>query len=233
MTPPTATAEFTAAPPSPPASAERPVFAAKTSARPRALRLAGRAAAGLVGLWLVALVLGAFGFGKVPGIELPRIVGDEAGGDRAAHSSAPPPAAPSKHAIGVTLRARPHAIPTAPKPRLGTRTTHGGPQVTRGGAGSTTHTGSRNPGTTPSHGTPGTSAPTTVSTPAATASPAPTTTAPPASSSSGSSSKPTPRGSSSNAPGSRSQAGTAPGRQHSSASPSPGGGAAEHKPPKG
>src|SRR3954464_12032575 len=76
----TATAEAEA-PPVPPAEApafaaqERPVFAATTPARPRALRLAGRVTAGLVALWLVALVLGTFGFGPVAGIGLPRIGG--------------------------------------------------------------------------------------------------------------------------------------------------------------
>ena len=45
---------------------EKPVFAATTRARPRALKLAGRVAAGLVGLWLVALILGACGFSQSP-----------------------------------------------------------------------------------------------------------------------------------------------------------------------
>src|SRR3954469_21389465 len=54
---------------------ERPVFAATTPTRPRALKLAGRVTAGLVPLWLVALLLGTFGFGPVAGIGLPRIGG--------------------------------------------------------------------------------------------------------------------------------------------------------------
>src|SRR3954453_19173335 len=54
---------------------ERPVFAATTPARPRALKIAGRVTAGLVALWLVALVLGTFGFGPLAGIGLPRIGG--------------------------------------------------------------------------------------------------------------------------------------------------------------
>src|SRR4051794_27115835 len=68
-------------PPDPPApiAPEGPVFAATTPTRPRALRIAGRVTAGLVALWLVALVLGTFGFGPVAGIGLPRIGGDGAG----------------------------------------------------------------------------------------------------------------------------------------------------------
>src|SRR4051795_12899608 len=54
---------------------ERPVFAATTPTRPRALKLAGRVTAGIVTLWLVALSLGPFGFGPVAGIGLPRIGG--------------------------------------------------------------------------------------------------------------------------------------------------------------
>src|SRR3954464_13694488 len=75
----TATAEPETAASPPPPVGERPVFAATTPARPRALKLAGRVTAGLVALWLVALVLGTFGFGPVAGIGLPRIGGGSDG----------------------------------------------------------------------------------------------------------------------------------------------------------
>src|SRR3954453_13784910 len=59
---------------------ERPVFAATPPTRPRALKLAGRVTAGLVALWLVALLLGTFGFGPVAGTGLPRVGGEGGGG---------------------------------------------------------------------------------------------------------------------------------------------------------
>src|SRR6058998_2537859 len=74
MTPSTATAASTVA-------SEKPVFAATTRARPRVLKVVGRVAAGLIALWLVALVLGAFGFSQVAGIPLPRIGGTASEGE--------------------------------------------------------------------------------------------------------------------------------------------------------
>ena len=223
MTPPTATAAPAAAP-------ERPVFAAATSARPRTLKVMGRVAAGLVALWLVALVLGAFGFSQVAGIPLPRIGG--AGNEGEAARKAPPAAAEPARRARVTLTTR-HA---------GTRVTpyglrHGAtgrsnpssrPGVSRprsrGTSTSSTPTSTpSSPGSTPS---PSTAAPSTSSAPAGTG-------APSTSPSHSSYSQGSPPRSSSSAPGSRSQASTAPGRTQSSASPSPGSGKAEHAPPKG
>jgi hypothetical protein len=63
---------------------ERPVFAARSPHRPRALRIGGRAAAVLTALWVVALGIGAFGFGYLPGLQLP-----------SSHKSSPKPIAPA------------------------------------------------------------------------------------------------------------------------------------------
>src|SRR5881227_3835326 len=80
MTPPIATAT------------EKPVFAATTRARPRALKLVGRVCAGVVGLWLVALVLGTLGFSQVAGIPLPSIGGGVGNEGEAARKSFHPAA---------------------------------------------------------------------------------------------------------------------------------------------
>src|SRR4051794_41327471 len=114
--PPPATAEPQTAAPPPPV-AERPVFAATTPVRPRALKVAGRVTAGLVGLWLVALVLGTFGFGRVAGIELPRIGGGD--GDDQPHREAvhkAPADQPGQRVTrtGITLTARPGAATATP-----------------------------------------------------------------------------------------------------------------------
>src|SRR3954468_20712408 len=105
----TATAEPETAAPPPPV-AEPPVFAATTPARPRALKIAGRVTAGLVALWLVALVLGTFGFGPVAGIGLPRIGGGGDGAAKPAGEAAPkaPSGATDQRgpASGVTLTTR-------------------------------------------------------------------------------------------------------------------------------
>src|SRR3954465_15294659 len=88
---------------------ERPVFAATTPTRPRALKLAGRVTAGLVALWLVALVLGTFGFGPVAGIG-PRRVGGERGGAKpqreATHGTQAQPRRQRVTGSGVTLTTR-------------------------------------------------------------------------------------------------------------------------------
>src|SRR4051794_5318859 len=55
----------------PPPAGERPVFAAPSGRRLRVLRIVGLAAAALSATWLVALVLGAFGFDALPGVTLP------------------------------------------------------------------------------------------------------------------------------------------------------------------
>lgn len=60
-------------PPSPPAAfdrpaSERPIFVAEGDRRARWLARLGRAAAVLVALWLVALLAGALGFGRLPGV---------------------------------------------------------------------------------------------------------------------------------------------------------------------
>jgi hypothetical protein len=228
--PPTAAAE-----PRPSAEHEKPVFAATGSARPRALRLAGRMTAAIVGLWLVALVLGAFGFGHIPGFQLPRIGGE----DKPTHQVSQP-VSPA----GVTP-AGPSTVRLAPDRAAGSSARS---LARRGSAPGSGHRGSRSTGGrsgSPDHvgGSPGTTA-TPVATPAPPAAPAPTAGATPTpaagsapshsqAQSHSTTSNGSPAGSSSSAPGSRSQATTAPGRQQSAADPAPGSGQAEHKPPKG
>lgn len=58
-------------------AADHPIFVAPDGRRARRLRLAGRLLAGLVGLWVLALLAGALGFGHLPGLNLPRIVGSD------------------------------------------------------------------------------------------------------------------------------------------------------------
>jgi hypothetical protein len=194
--------------------AEQPVFAARTPARPRAWRLAGRAAALVVALWLVALLLGTFGLGYLPGIPFP-----------GSHHSSATHAAPAQRG-GPATRAAPAAVPVVPA---------GSPAARRHPAASTPRHQTRQavtPQATAPHrhttsSAPGTSGsiPRTGHTPAA---PAPSShaqvTHTPSSSTSAQ-----PRRSSSAAPGSRSNAQTAPGRTHSSATPQAG----THDPTKG
>lgn len=188
------------------ATAEKPVFAATGAARPRALKLVGRAAAGLVGLWLVALVLGAFGFGHVPGFQLPRI----AGGDDAKAEMEPPKGqrasvAPAESAIRIGTHTGTAAPLSSRGPASNARTrrasTGRGTGGSRGGDGGTRSTG--NSGSTP---------------PASASAPGTHPIAPSPSANSNA----TPQQPSSAAPGSRSQSTTAPGRTQSQATPTPG-----------
>lgn len=60
----------------PPAATERPgepVFVSTTGNRERALRLGARVVVALVLLWLVALLAGAVGLGRLPGVPLPDV----------------------------------------------------------------------------------------------------------------------------------------------------------------
>jgi hypothetical protein len=54
-------------------SSGTPVFASPDGRRARALRRAGMIAAALATLWLVALVAGAIGIGRLPGLAFPRV----------------------------------------------------------------------------------------------------------------------------------------------------------------
>jgi hypothetical protein len=235
----TATAEPETAAPPPPPVAERPVFAATTPARPRALKVAGRVTAGLVALWLVALVLGTFGFGPVAGIGLPRIGGSGDGNSKpqreAAHRTQPQPSERvTESGVTLTTHQRGHGA-TRAKGRGGNATGSNRPATTRRSPSS--HPGG-NRGSQPSH-TPGTSGggsgasaqtPAAASTPASPATSSTTTTNANANQTH---SHATPPRSSSTAPGSRSNASTAPGRDNSASSPTPGSGRTEHAPPKG
>lgn len=237
----TATAEPETA--APPPVAERPVFAATTPVRPRALRLAGRLTAGLVALWLVALVLGTFGFGPVAGIGLPRLGGGGNGVAKpqreAAHKARAQQQSQRVTQSGVTLTGRRSGhTATRANGRGGKATGSNRPAATPHSPASQTG-GSR--GSQPSHpaGGSGGGSGTTAQTPSASSTPASavtptssttTTTNPHANTTH---SHATPPGSSSAAPGSRSNASNAPGRDNSASSPSPGSGRSGHTPPHG
>ncbi len=203
---------------------ERPVFASSGIARPRALRLAGRAAAGMVGLWLVALMLGAFGFGHIPGFRLPQIIGeDHPKSAKLERSGATKPA--------VATHARPAtAIPVADRtsghhgPASSTAPSRSGPSGGSGGGGNVSTTSPSAPSSSPSVPTAATPTSSATPSPAPTSSPSPST---------HSNANATPPGSSSNDPGSRSHATTAPGRDHSQTTPTPGQGQGTGKPPTG
>ncbi len=220
-----------------PPPAEKPVFAASTAARPRALRIAGRATALIVGLWLVALLLGTLGFGSVAGIGLPRIGSDGSKHHDAARKNPVQQIDHRSSRAGVTLTVR-HAAPSAvlttrrgpvghgSGARQGSRSSVGGNRGSNssGGGANTSNSGGHTQ--TPVGATPATSATPTAATPTSTTTPATTH-------GNSSNSQATPPGSSSSAPGTRSNAGTAPGRDQSTATPSPGSGRTEHAPPKG
>ncbi len=65
-----------------------PVFVSTDGRRRRMLRLAGRVVAGLTAPWLIALLAGALGLGRLPGVSLPEVAAGE-------HADAPA-AAPAK-----------------------------------------------------------------------------------------------------------------------------------------
>ena len=67
----------------------QPVFAAATRRRERVLRIAGRIAALLVAIWLVALLAGAIGFGRLPGVPGAGLL------ERKDHPAKAPPARPA------------------------------------------------------------------------------------------------------------------------------------------
>jgi hypothetical protein len=213
--------------PAQPADSERPVFAATSDARPRALRLFGRFAAGLVGLWLVALVMGAFGFGHVPGIQLPQIVGGDSKSESATLKQPRKPDARAKTPASLTGVNR--------SPALTARRVAAQRDARRGGTETGPHqTTTRRPS---SSGGATQTPPSSTATPATPAAPAPAASSPAPQASPTAGTTPatthTPPGSSSSTPGSRSNAGSAPGRDNSSASPTPGAGNPEHGNPHG
>lgn len=178
---------------------EVPVFAARSAARPRALRIAGRAAAALVALWLVGLLLGTFGLGYLPGIPFP-------GAHRVSVKPAAPAGAAARHAPPIARtatavplhRAHPHHSAAAVSRRRQRAT--GSPGAHHGGSTSVRHPAAVR------HGGSGTPAGVPKS----------------QSQRSTHSSSGTPRRSSAIAPGSRSHAQAAPGRTHSTSVPQPG-----------
>lgn len=88
---------------------ERPVFVSETGRRARVLGLAGRGLAVVTVVWLLALAIGALGFGRLPGIPFPP-VGDLSA-DRNDKAGAParprPPAASPSPARGAAATPRP------------------------------------------------------------------------------------------------------------------------------
>ena len=212
------------------------MFAATSGARPRALKLVGRLTAGLVTLWLVALVLGTLGFGSIAGIDLPRIGGhDGKPSDRSAAARDAEKRAAAERAANPAPRAT-----ETPGVRLTNRgpASHGGPQRMshrNGQSGARNGTGIGSGGSTPSR-TPAATGPSTAATPS-TPTPAATATPQPAygnpAHGNSTHTQATPPGSSSSDPGSRSQATTAPGQTGTTPQPAPGSGRNEHAPPKG
>jgi hypothetical protein len=108
---------------------EQPVFAARSSRRPRALRIGGRAAAILTALWVVGLAIGAFGFGYLPGLKLPSSHQRSATPPPVAASTAPVRGSAAADAVRAVSRALPPAL-----------TRHGDVR-SRGSAGSLRHRG--------------------------------------------------------------------------------------------
>jgi hypothetical protein len=86
--------------------ARLPVFAAKDGRPRRTLALVGRVLAGLTALWLLALLAGALGLGRLPGVALPQ-AGSDAGGMRA--PAAPHPARAAGRFGRSATPARTHA----------------------------------------------------------------------------------------------------------------------------
>jgi hypothetical protein len=80
----------------PPDPTRLPVFVSADGYRDRVLRVVGRAAAGLTALWLITLVAGASGLGRLPGLALPR---DD-------HGATPPGAGPSSRSLAESRRMR-------------------------------------------------------------------------------------------------------------------------------
>lgn len=80
----------------PPDPTRLPVFVSADGYRDRVLRIVGRAAAGLTALWLITLVAGASGLGRLPGLAPPR---DD-------HGATPPGAGPSFRSVAESRRMR-------------------------------------------------------------------------------------------------------------------------------
>ena len=96
-------------PPLPAPPAEQPVFAATTPRRRRALRTLAIAATAIATAWLIALVLGVFGFDALPGISLP-------GEQQASGAGGAPAGAPASHRrAGRLTGAAAASLPTQAK----------------------------------------------------------------------------------------------------------------------
>ncbi|MCW3064811.1 MAG: hypothetical protein JWN32_1983, partial [Solirubrobacterales bacterium] len=87
---------------------ERSVFVSPDGRRARLLRALGRIAALITAAWLVALVAGALGFGRMPGLPLPAI------GALAKPTAAPASQAPAAGGVRKRAAPSPPVPPTRP-----------------------------------------------------------------------------------------------------------------------
>jgi hypothetical protein len=138
--------------------ADLPVFASERRRRARALRFAGWTLAAVTALWLVALVLGAFGLRPLPALGLPQAPGAAASPahDRTAGASATGAIARVRHvttAARATQAARHGGSANSSHTAGGSRKDPGGSSASSGGA----STG----GSGPTKGTPSVSPPST------------------------------------------------------------------------
>src|SRR5439155_18552095 len=91
----------------------QPVFAAADGRRERVLRIAGRLAAVVVVFWLAALLAGAIGLGKLPGLPGAGLL------QRNGHPAKAPPADPAVRSdLGTSLSERPTAVDPAGSSRV-------------------------------------------------------------------------------------------------------------------
>lgn len=133
-----------------------PVFVSADGRRRRVLRLAGRVVAGLTALWLVALLAGALGLGRLPGISLPQSVGGEdAQAPAAAREATPPGSSRTRgHERTTTSGSRPAASRSTGHRSSPSASTPGGGRsgvvvVRPGGSGGPSPAHTRTPAGTP------------------------------------------------------------------------------------
>jgi hypothetical protein len=108
-----------------------PVFVSADGRRQRMLRVLGRVAAGLTVLWLVALLAGAIGLGRLPGVPLPEAGQTPADEDGTASPAPAAPAGGAAQRLNDTTGAT-DTVPRRSGHESGGRTPvpprHGGPQ---------------------------------------------------------------------------------------------------------
>ena len=93
-----------------PAESRRlPIFVSVDGRRSRVLKLAGRVVVGLTALWLVALLAGATGVGRLPGVPLPEAGSGDSGATPAAASHGTSAAEQVGRSAESAAGATPHA----------------------------------------------------------------------------------------------------------------------------